>query len=102
MTKPELQSESLATLRRLLLRTHSRISKMFNPNNTKAMQATPDNEVLYGFAKIALAWLAYFLGSITLQHVGVFLACVFTFLQILVLLRDKFHWWKPTHEDDAK
>ena len=55
---------------------------------TQVMQ--PTDETHLGVLRIALAWLAYFIGSITLHEVGVFLAIIFTTLQIIVLLRDKF------------
>lgn len=47
-----------------------------------------------GVLRIVLTWLAYFVGALTLQNVGVFLAIIFTALQIVVLLRDKFGWFK--------
>jgi hypothetical protein len=56
------------------------------------MRDLPPTELdtLSGWGKIALAWLAYLLGSLTLSNLGVFAALVFTVLQIIVLLRDKF------------
>lgn len=63
---------------------------------SQAMQ--PTDETHLGIFRIALAWLAYFLGSITLQEVGVFLAIIFTTLQIIVLLRDKFGLFNSSKE----
>lgn len=59
------------------------------------MQNSSDSDTATGIFKIVLAWLAYYLGSITLQDIGVFLAITFTFLQIIVLLRDKFGFFTP-------
>ena len=55
----------------------------------------PDLDTLSGWGKIALAWAAYLLGSLTLSNLGVFAALVFTVLQIIVLLRDKFGFFTP-------
>lgn len=63
---------------------------------THVMQ--PTDETQLGVFRIALAWLAYFLGAVTLQEIGVFLAIVFTTLQIIVLLRDKFGLFKSSKE----
>ena len=59
-----------------------------------AMHPSTDSESTQALLRIALAWLVYFLGSITLQHIGVLMAIIFTFLQIIVLLRDKFGLFK--------
>lgn len=52
-----------------------------------------DTETALALFKIFLAWAAYFFGAITLHHIGVSLAIIFTALQIIVLLRDKFGWF---------
>jgi hypothetical protein len=54
-----------------------------------------DLDIFGAWGKIALAWLAYLLGSLTLSNLGVFAALIFTVLQIIVLLRDKFGFFKP-------
>lgn len=61
------------------------------------MRDLPPTELdtIGAWGKIALAWLAYFVGSLTLSNIGVFAALVFTVLQIIVLLRDKFGFFKP-------
>lgn len=64
----------------------------------KSQPMQPTDETHLGFFRIALAWLAYLLGSITLQEVGVFLAIIFTTLQIIVLLRDKFGLFSSSKE----
>lgn len=56
------------------------------------MRDLPPSELdtLSGWARIGLAWLAWLLGTISLSDLGVMAALVFTILQIIVLLRDKF------------
>jgi len=54
----------------------------------------PDTDTTLGLAKIVLAWCVYFIGSLTLSNLGVFAALVFTVLQIIVLLQDKFGFFK--------
>lgn len=54
----------------------------------------PESETTAGMFRILLTWLAYFFGAFTLQDVGVILAMIFTALQIVVLLRDKFGLFK--------
>lgn len=49
----------------------------------------PPNDTAAGAAKIAFSWLLYAVGSITVQDVALFLAAVFSALQIYVLWRDK-------------
>lgn len=54
----------------------------------------PELDTLAGWGKIALAWLAYFVGSLTLSNLGVIAALVFTVLQIIVLLRKEFGFFQ--------
>ncbi len=61
------------------------------PSDFAPLNHTPsDTGTSLAWVRIALTWVAYFLGSITLQDVGIVLAGIFTSLQIIVLLRDKF------------
>lgn len=48
-----------------------------------------------GVFRVLVAWTAYLVGSLTLQNIGLFLAIVFTLLQIVALLRREFGWFKP-------
>jgi len=54
----------------------------------------PDTDTALAVVKIGIAWCVYFIGSLTLSNLGVFAALVFTVLQIIVLLRDKFGFFK--------
>ena len=58
------------------------------------MHSPSESESALAMLRISLAWLAYSLGAITLQHIGVLVAIIFTVLQIIVLLRDKFGLFK--------
>jgi hypothetical protein len=64
---------------------------------TLKMRDLPPSELdtIGAWGKIALAWLAYFIGSLTLSNLGMAAALVFTILQIIVLLRDKFGFFNP-------
>lgn len=64
---------------------------------------TPFIEVdsLAAWIKIFLAWLAYYIGSF-FSNLGVILAGIFTFLQIIALLRREFGWFKKTNLQTLK
>lgn len=48
-----------------------------------------DNETYWALFKVAAAWIAGLLGSITLSKLVLFATLVFTVLQTYVLFRDK-------------
>jgi len=47
------------------------------------------NETLWAILKVAAAWVAGLIGSITLSKLVLFATLIFTVLQIYVLWRDK-------------
>lgn len=47
------------------------------------------NDTNAGLGKVALAWAMTLIGSITMQDVALFVAAVYSILQIYVLVRDK-------------
>jgi hypothetical protein len=47
------------------------------------------NDTSAGMSKVAIAWLITLVGSITMQDVALFVAAVYSVLQIYVLVRDK-------------
>ena len=59
-----------------------------------------DLDILTGWCRIALAWVVYAIGSISLSKLGVLAALIFTILQIIVLLRDKFGFFQKGVVDE--
>lgn len=63
------------------------------------VDTSPAHSPEMAFFKMALAWLGYVVGSITLQQVVLFLTGLYTALQIYLLVRDRIIT-KGNHEAD--
>lgn len=57
--------------------------------------SVPHDGVLMGLVKLTIAWVTVLYGVVTIQNVALFLASIFSALQIYILLRDKIFSRKP-------